>query len=103
VIPGTTTADEDDADAEWIAAFGDPEPALRTGTAIDEFTPIYRALARESKHHGPFAPDQVDGWDITVVAVVLGVDAGENEWVRSFKDWESEYDEWKASYAADGS
>lgn len=103
MTPGTTTAEEDVADAEWTAAFGDPEPSLQTGTALDEFTPIYRALARETKHHGAFSPDQVDVWDITTVAVVLGVDAGENAWVRTFKDWEVEYDEWKASQATDGS
>ena len=44
-----------------------------TGTAIDEFTPIYLALARQTDRHGAFSPDQVDRMDLTVVAVMMGV------------------------------
>src|SRR5690606_5064326 len=52
-------------------------PAWRTGTAIDESTPIYLALALASppKPHGPLAPAEVDAMDISVVAALLGVGA----------------------------
>jgi hypothetical protein len=50
-------------------------PAWRTGTAIDEFTPIYLALAQPTKTHGPLAPADVDAMDISVVAALLGVGA----------------------------
>lgn len=54
----------------------DPEPDWRTGTAIDEFTPIYKALAIPTKHRRGFSPGEVDDMDITVCAVLLGVGAG---------------------------
>ena len=45
----------------------------RTGTAIDEFTPIYMALARRTKRHEAIGPRDVDALDLSVVAALLGV------------------------------
>lgn len=42
----------------------------RTGTAIDNFTPVYRALLGQG-----ITPDIADGMDLTVIAVLLGVPA----------------------------
>lgn len=101
VEPGrSTAADDDDPEDEWNAAFGQVLPSLTTGTALDEFTTIYRALAQATTMHGSFSPDEVDRWDITTVAVVLGVDMGDMAWSRGFLDWTSEYDEWMASEGA---
>jgi hypothetical protein len=51
-----------------------PEPERwHTGSAIDEFTPIYLALSRATKLHGAIAPSEVDALDLTVVAALLGV------------------------------
>lgn len=75
-------------------------PSLTTGTALDEFTGIYRALAQPTTLHGAFSPAEVDKWDITTVAIVLGVDTGDMAWSRGFQDWTSEYDEWLASEGA---
>lgn len=71
----------------WVTA-GSPPPAAdpwgvepdaegwRTGTAIDEFTPIYLALGRaDPKRHGPIAPGDADLLDLSVVAALLGVGA----------------------------
>lgn len=55
------------------SALDEPEPEWRTGTAIDEFTPLYRAFALTTKLHGPMSPDQVDQMDLTVAALLLGV------------------------------
>lgn len=98
ITPGESTADSDDLDdeAEWRAAFGEtPEPSLITGTAVDEFSWIYRALSRETTRHGAFAPDQIDQWDITTVAVLLGVGLSEDVLSREFASWQEEYEEWK--------
>jgi hypothetical protein len=93
VISGTSTAseDEDDPEAEWRAMFGQREPSLTTGTAIDEFSWIYRALARETRTHGAFGPDQVDRWDITTVAILLGVGTDDGM-AAEFASWEQEFD-----------
>jgi hypothetical protein len=46
----------------------DRSPApIETGTWLDEFLPIYRALAPT------YAPDQIDRMDIAAVAVLLGI------------------------------
>ena len=49
------------------------EPAWQTGTAVDEFNPIYLALARATQQHGAFPPAEVDRMDITTVALLMGV------------------------------
>lgn len=72
--------DEREPDIEW-----------RTGTALDEFTPIYRALAIWTKTHGPLAPAEVDAMDMTVIAAILGLDVESFEgkhaaWVREYND-----------------
>jgi hypothetical protein len=94
VISGTTTADEDEEDpeADWREMFGTKEPSLVTGTALDEFSWIYRALARETGTHGAFAPSEVDLWDITTVAIVLGV-GSDDGMTAAFEQWETEFDE----------
>lgn len=93
MISGATTADEDeDPEAEWREMFGHQEPSLITGTALDEFSWIYRHLARETVQHGAFAPSEVDLWDITTVAIVLGV--GTDDGIQAaFSEWEREFDE----------
>ena len=50
-------------------------PAWLTGTAIDEFTPIYMALAPATQTHGPLSPAEIDAMDIAVVAALLGIGA----------------------------
>lgn len=50
--------------------------------------------------HGSFSPDEVDRWDITTVAIVLGVDTGDMAWSREFLDWQSDYDRWLATEGA---
>lgn len=52
----------DQAQVEW-----------KTGTAIDEFTPIYRSFALATKQHGPMSPADLDGMDLTVVALLMGI------------------------------
>jgi hypothetical protein len=49
-----------------------PEPELETGTAMDEFLPIYRQLSRPTKDRRGFAPHEVDAMDLTVIAMLLG-------------------------------
>lgn len=49
------------------------EVEWKTGTAIDEFSPIYRSLALATKLHGPMSPADVDGADLTVVALLMGI------------------------------
>lgn len=99
--PGANTADDAEVpDAEWLAMFGQVEPSLVTGTALDEFTPVYRALAKATDRHGPFSPSDIDGWDITTVAVVMGIDSGDSAWAHAFRSWESEYETWKATEQA---
>lgn len=51
----------------------EPEVEWRTGTALDEFSPIYRALAQQTKNHGPMSPAEVDACDIPTVALLLGI------------------------------
>lgn len=53
---------EDDETVEW-----------RTGTVLDEFTPVYRALAVATKLHGAMSPPEVDECDIPTVALLLGI------------------------------
>lgn len=48
---------------------GPPE----TGTALDEFLPIYWYLARATSLHPAMSPGEVDELDITVAAMLLGV------------------------------
>lgn len=56
------------------SALEDEDPdAWKTGTAIDEFTPIYEALAVPTKTRRGFAPHEVDLMDISVAARLLGV------------------------------
>jgi hypothetical protein len=50
-----------------------PEIEWQTGTALDEFTPIYRALAVATKTHGAMSPPEVDACDIPTVALLLGI------------------------------
>lgn len=96
--------DDEAIDAEWIAAFGPPsEPSLITGTALDEFTPVYRSLARVTPRHGSFGESEIDGWDITTVAVVMGIDAGDVATSRLFDSWKDEYEAWKAEQVTDQS
>jgi hypothetical protein len=45
----------------------------QTGTALDEFTPIYRALAVTTKAHGSMSPPEVDLCDVPTVALLLGI------------------------------
>lgn len=47
------------------------KPGWLTGTAIDEFLPIYVALARHTDHHGAFSQAEVDAMDISTVAALL--------------------------------
>lgn len=86
MIPGTSTAAPD----EDPFADDHPEPAWETGTALDEFLPIYRSLSRWTDHHGPMAPDQVDAMDLSVVAVLLGVDGG-GSFDAVAAQWRDEY------------
>lgn len=53
-------------------------PEWRTGTAMDEFTPIYLALAAGGRY-GRFTPAEVDAMDITLVALLLGMGADPGE------------------------
>lgn len=57
-----------------------PPPWL-TGTLLDEFLPIYVALARPTAHHAGYSQAEVDAMDIAVVAAVLkaGADPRESE------------------------
>lgn len=63
----------------------------QTGTALDEFTPIYRSLALATLRHGSLSPTEVDGMDISLIAVLVGVDAtstfegAHQEWVREYR------------------
>jgi hypothetical protein len=49
-----------------------------TGTALDEFLPIYVALAMPTKTHGALSPADVDAMDLSVVAALLGVGNADN-------------------------
>ena len=44
-----------------------------TGTAIDEFTGVYLALAVPTKTRAAIDPAAADGMDLSVVAAMLGV------------------------------
>lgn len=93
--PGTTTATEEDDPADpW---FDGDEPAWQTDTALDEFLPIYKALGRLTDRHGAFSQEQIDRMDISVVAVLMGVDSGIG---ASFEAWKQEFDEWQAEQEA---
>jgi hypothetical protein len=52
---------------------GDELRPPETGTALDEFLPIYWYMARATKLHPAQSPDQVDALDIAVLAMLLGV------------------------------
>jgi hypothetical protein len=86
VAAGTPAAEEDD-DPEYDA----PDVVWQTGTAVDEFTPVYRSLALWTQRHGPLAPSEVDGMDISLIAVLMGVDAqgsmlgAHQAWIREWK------------------
>lgn len=51
----------------------EPEPEWRTGRAIDEYTPIYLALAKRSDRHPQMTPEQVDRLSIPMCALLMGV------------------------------
>lgn len=53
-------------------ALGGDEP-WRTGGAIDEFTPIYLALARPTGRHGSISPAEADAMDLSLIAALMGV------------------------------
>lgn len=54
---------------------GEAEPEWRTGTAIDEFNAIYRALAPHPKSWWRgYTPAEIDAMDLSTVAVLMGVD-----------------------------
>ncbi len=84
---GTSTAFDNDEEED---PFAEPEPLYETGTVLDEFIPIYRALAVWTKTHGPLSPDQVDAMDLTLVAVLLGVDPVPSIY-EIHAQWEQEY------------
>lgn len=50
-----------------------------TGTALDEFLPIYWYMSRPTKLHPPYSALDVDALDISVVAMLLGVRPDEPE------------------------
>lgn len=52
----------------------------RTGTAIDEFTPIYVALGVATKLHGAFTQDEIDNMDLPVIATLLGITNTDAVW-----------------------
>lgn len=87
---GKTTADEEDEDP--LAEFAPPEPAWQTGTALDEFLPIYKALAMTTGRHGALSPVDVDLMDISTVALLLGVDAGAASLPAIHAQWADDYD-----------
>lgn len=88
VAAGTTTADED---SDPFADEREPDVVWQTGTVLDEFTPIYRTLAMVTQRHGSLSPIEVDGMDISLIAVLMGVDAtasfvgAHQEWIREFR------------------
>ena len=45
----------------------------RTGTWLDEYTPIYMALSQPGKNRGPMQPSEVDQLPIPMVGAFLGV------------------------------
>lgn len=53
-------------------------PQARTDTALDEFLPIYVALAAPTKLHGALSPADVDAMDLSVVAALLGIGQADN-------------------------
>lgn len=67
-----------------VDATGLSEPdTWHTGTVLDEFTPIYLALARATKMHGSISPVDVDPLDITLVAQLMGAGSDTYETVAS--------------------
>ena len=55
---------------------------------LDEFLPIYLALAKATKTHAGFGQDAVDRMDISVVAGLLGV--GADPWARAAAEFAEE-------------
>lgn len=72
----------DGPDGPWLSPTaprlpgGGDEP-WRTGGALDEFTPIYLALARETQRHGHISVAEADAMDLSLIAALMGV--GEHE------------------------
>lgn len=71
----------DGARGPWLSPTA-PRPPIgdelwRTGGAIDEFIPIYLALARETDRHGHIGTLEADAMDLSVIAALMGV--GEHE------------------------
>lgn len=62
---------------------GGDEP-WRTGGALDEFTPIYLALARPTPRHGSISPTEADGMDLSVIAALMGVGEAEQEQAQAW-------------------
>lgn len=54
------------------------DAATTTDTPLDEFLPIYVALAMATKTHGALSPAEVDAMDISVVAALLGIGNADN-------------------------
>lgn len=68
---------EDDPHGPWLSptaprTLGGDEP-WRTGGALDEFTPIYLALARPTARHGSIGITEADGMDLSLIAALMGV------------------------------
>lgn len=57
--------------ADWT----DEDAPPSTGTALDEFLPIYWWMARATRLHGPHSASEVDALDLSVLAALLGVQA----------------------------
>lgn len=62
---------------EGEAAFLGPDEVEdgppHTDTILDEFLPVYYWLARPTKKRQGFTQPEIDGMDMTVVAMLLGV------------------------------
>jgi hypothetical protein len=56
----------------------------RTGGALDEFIPIYLALARPTPRHGSIGQAEADGMDLSIIAALMGV--GEHQ-ARQAEAW----------------
>lgn len=63
-------------------------PAWATGTYLDQFTPIYLALAipQPGRHRG-FSPAEVDDMDLTTIWAFMGVEEARRARAASIEKW----------------
>jgi hypothetical protein len=80
---------EDRPDGPWLSptaprTLNNGDEAWRTGGALDEFTPIYLALARPTARHGAISPAEADAMDLSLIAALMGVGEAQQQQTQAW-------------------